>query len=441
MNFLKRSFISMIRNCSKILPLFFAVFVVGNLLCSAVAIKQTTLNTKKQFEKAFGTKIIFDYKNGYQNIGYEENNIKYKNLGAVFKEIDQLDIYSYSNISYFSNSLVSQNVKYQENENIYYEYENMPLFIWGIDETIPIDEKEYDIELVDGRTFTQTELNHSKHVVVLSENFKITKDSKIRNIGIGDVVFIENEPFEVIGIYKRSKNVQIEINGYNEDNNCTRIYMPLGSLDEITTNINHIPVPIKAFFQLNDIEDTDLFMENYASFTKGIQIPDDFYIMKSTELFEKIGAPIESLSNISSYILVTTEIIMILILMLFVFLIMKNRKHEIGILYALGERKYKIILQFIFEIYLVGLLALSCSTITGCKLGQCLSTTLMNIDNKEELTIKEKQEQLHLIEMNQVDYSIEYFGQVFVACSLAMIISIGFPISYILRFEPKKILM
>lgn len=127
--------------------------------------------------------------------------------------------------------------------------------------------------------------------------------------------------------------------------------------------------------------------------------------------------------------------------MLFVFLIMKNRKHEIGILYALGERKYKIILQFIFEIYLVGLLALSCSTITGCKLGQCLSTTLMNIDNKEELTIKEKQEQLHLIEMNQVDYSIEYFGQVFVACSLAMIISIGFPISYILRFEPKKILM
>lgn len=468
MNFFKRCIISMKRNLSKTLPLFLVAFLLGNVLCTSFAIYQSTLSTKEEFESKFGTQITFEYQEQLRNKGYLGNTKEYQNVDSLFRKMNEFDYYQYSNISYLNNSFYSGNLKYKEKDITYYENDLMQLFLWGISNETPIDEKKFNIELVSGRHFTSEEMNKGERVVLVSENFNVKKDSELENVEIGDMIEIDSiiyaddflslkhkatQEYKVIGIYKRTDNIQMNEEGYSEDNNLTNLYIPLNTLKnevecyrqlnkKYDARLNVDSVPIQAYFQLKDMKLQDKFNQSYANLTLDLnQFPNDFYINTSNEMFEKIGAPISLLSNVASTTLIISVVITIIVLMLLIFILLRNRKFEIGILYALGEKQYKIVLQMLLEVYLVGIIALSLSTFSGCAIGQSVSTVMIQEENKVELTLEEQKNQQELFELYKINYSVEYFIYMFTIGSMVMAVSVVLPIRYILRLEPKKILM
>ena len=463
MNYIYRCLLSLKRNLSKLFPMFLIASILGNILCSAVAIRQSTLQTKEQFEKSYGTKITFDFNNGYDQHLYESKTNQYKRISTLFQNLNAQNIYSYSNIYYVSNLFFSDNLKYEENNSQYFKENSMNLYLWGTSNSILINEKEYEIELINGRHFTKNELNETSRTVIVSENFKIKENNEIRNVQIGDLITVdsciysngtiihkESKLFEVVGIYKRTEYVQNNEKGYSINNNLTEIYIPLTTLNKLLIQYNELcreynvvgnyqALSARAYFQLKNNELDDEFMNLYHQILDdNYTAPYGFEMKSSNEIYEKIGTPIESLSNIADYILLTSVILTILILCLTIFIILRNRKHEIGILYSLGERKVKIILQFVIEIYLIVILALSLSTFTGCKLGEIYSNIL--IDDDTEIVIDEYSKN-DLIDLYKVEYSKEYIFGVLGIGSIIIVTSSTLPIIYILQLNPKKILL
>ena len=81
-----------------------------------------------------------------------------------------------------------------------------------------------------------------------------------------------------------------------------------------------------------------------------------------------------------------------LILSLVSIFFVRNRKREIGILMSLGESKLRVVSQFILEIVLVSMLAVSLSMISGNKMGDIVSTKFMQMQIDTEAELKYEQE-------------------------------------------------
>ena len=122
----------------------------------------------------------------------------------------------------------------------------------------------------------------------------------------------------------------------------------------------------------------------------------------------------------------------------------RKRIHEIGILISLGESRLRVLFQIFLEIYLVCILGLSSSMISGNQLGKIYSDYLIveQVESsKEDLSIDEIKLQDELMENYSFEMSIGYISAVLIVGSLVLGISVILPIGYISKLNVRKILL
>ena len=480
MNLFKRAYYSVINNLPKTIVLFLIVFILGNVMCGALAISQSISNAQNEFRQHYGAKVEIKLKEPttFIMMTNEMSSTSNQNIREYLEKlvINNTDIIAYEDTNYALKGFKSKELVFAE-DGLYYIPDTVDIHLVGVTNPMTGLMKNYKVELKDGRLFSEEEMSNQNRVILVPETYKIKEDGEYKDIQVGDkltfdrhitdinssnhVLYTEEVEFEVIGIIKRVDNVMIDPNGTGDSygNHMAQIYIPATALlneekifaslnvkySKDNKNTNNKALLTNLYLQLNEADDIDKIDTIFKVLKEEREaLYNSLYYTSTTDIYKKISAPIESMSGIANFLLIMSSCLCIMILSVAIFIIIRNRKHEIGILISLGEHKRNVILQVLLEVILVGFLALSSSLVTGNKLGQLYSNTLINDQiemSRDDLTINESELQEELLEIYSFDLRAEYILSVLTIGSTILLLSVVIPIGYIVKLKPRKILL
>ena len=351
----------------------------------------------------------------------------------------------------------------------------------------PIDIVEGVIKLSSGRMFTEAELNSLSHVALVSEEFAALNDLHLGSLFfMSDIIWkdeahaVQNYTedfmfsqrsykFEVVGIFEVTSKVDTGDEWTNYlvlEEIANRIYVP----NPVAANIQSFNLEQRLLQNPNDVWNPDgelSFMDVYTFselsdmehfMIAAYDIMPEFYTI--TDLndsihFDRIVSPIDSLSWLAEVVLWGALGAIVLILVLLLMIALRDRKREIGIYLALGEKKFKVIIQITLEILIVAFAATALALFIGNMLASNISEFVLH---RELIAAQDGTDGVRglegwgfagradatpesIIASYDVSLSVEIAFAFFVAVVLAVIISTIIPMFYIFSLNPKKILM
>jgi len=380
------------------------------------------------------------------------------------------------------------------------EYEYSEYFsLYGGQSGEILDRKLNKIKIVEGRELNDDEVRNGKNVVVISKKLADYNNLKVGStftleteIWKYDMVVYENEiadvsvdmPYEqqkpdmvlryeftIVGLFETvgaTSSNPYDIYSYMEAERQNLIY----TSNKVIKSIND--AYRVEFDRLNPGYDyysyqyyTPFFVlksnEDLVSFRRdapGI-MPDMYIVIDNQSNFTKIAAPLKNMSTIATIVLIAGIGASLVILSLLITLFLRERRHEIGIYRSLGERKSKIIGQVLSEVMMISLIAITLALFTGNLISGILSNSMI-----ENQVIAQQQEMQQNPWMMYGDYNVldamgygasitleDLASQYNVSLGLGIVltfygvgiltvlISTLVPILYVLKLNPRKILM
>lgn len=219
------------------------------------------------------------------------------------------------------------------------------------------------------------------------------------DISVGDTITLENpnkeeETYEltVCGIYEKESSADSFSNmmgGFSTAaDSSNQIYMSDQTLEQIleasessaettedeTTGqetTTAIQSTLNGTYAFDTADDYEQFQEE----VKELGLPDG-YTVSSSDLtaYEESLTPLENLSEYAGYFLLLILLIGMVILIVLNIFSIRERKYEIGVLAAIGMKKWKIAVQFMAELLCVTF----CALIIGAGIGAALSVPVTN---------------------------------------------------------------
>ncbi len=328
----------------------------------------------------------------------------------------------------------------------------------------PMDFTNGTSELVIGRMPDKDEIDSGAHVILIEENIAESND-----LSIGDSISLSplSEAYAdaaleymIIGIYRTTQETDQRLIGIGGAGLLpqNKFYAPFTSINSIGITGSELGDLV---LSANVIRLKDpLFIEDFID-EAGTKIDLVYGRLDANDaLYERLVGPIENLGKASGLIVVIILVSGALIIGLITALTVNERKEEIGILLAIGERKRNIVFQFVFEVLLIAIISFSLSIFTGSYIGQKISDSVLDSDLivQEEPRIgipaagqrqgrffdnifgagtEPEIEQEASIDIDlDPDTLLELFG-----LGLALsVISTVIPALYVMRFNPKQIL-
>lgn len=175
--------------------------------------------------------------------------------------------------------------------------------------------------------------------------------------------------------------------------------------------------------------------------------------------FEEISTSMETLQGIASWILWVAIGATLLILSLLITLFLRDRRHEMGVYLAIGEKKGKIISQILIEVVATAFIGLTLAMLTGNLLSSIMSQTMLRNelvsqqnDNESmgwsfgggglsEMGFVQDMSIDDMVDAFDVSLNLETLGVLYMVGLGAIIFSTVVPVVYVVTLNPKKVLM
>jgi len=211
---------------------------------------------------------------------------------------------------------------------------------------------------------------------------------------------------------------------------------------------------IWATFLLYDPRDLAAFTEVASEL-----LPEFWGVANVSGAFHAVISSMDTILEIADLILWLTMGATIITLILTITLLLRERRHEIGIYMALGDRKLKILSQFLTEIFLVATVGIALALFTGNVLSGHISRnmfeqTMIERMNDEYSLAFDPNISSDLMLFNPGDIPLEEALEMYDTSldtqTIAIFIGVSFiiilistiaPIMQIVRLEPKKVLL
>lgn len=305
--------------------------------------------------------------------------------------------------------------------------------------------------LVEGRHITEED--KGKAVVLIEQTLADQNELAIGDsieFGAEDNVNVKN--YEIVGIYQSevsTNDLNIPISAMLPYNT---VYVPFDQVNPIKGD-DAADTLDSAIFYMKDATNIDAFIEEANS----TSIDFETYMLDANnQLYEQMVGPIENVSSFSKNIVYLVTIAGALILGLLIMLSIRERKYEMGVLIAIGERKWKLIGQFLVEVLVIAVLALGISYATGGVIADQLGNKLL----ENQLTSSQEPQpesfgrfggnidpfsnsatsQVDVIDEIKVEITPKDFGLLALIGFLIAIIATVLPSLTVLRLKPKAIL-
>ena len=517
MGLFRRAIASISRRMGKTVMLLILVFVLISLVAGGVSVQRAVVNTEENLRRSMPpiTAVELDNQAWIEHVSQMgDTNIHPSNITAdQVRQIGALPYVSHYNYSIGSMlySFDFETYRPEIEGNVGDGgMEGWPNFIGltGVSRPGIIYIEEGLIELVAGETFEENDMAGLSDMIpiVLSEplaeanNLSIgstfTLDQMIGNsfefhgpeMFQPDNLFVqETYTFEVIGLFdmidRRTDLSMSNDEDFNEWNEQSRIlnatYVPARVAEEINRFAfesrlelgaelgiddpwfdpdqgfeDSWEARIDAMFILEDVLEVDNFRAAVAPL-----IPDYYQVVDLSNSFANMQSSMETMLWIADIVLIVAIIATVLILSLIITLFLRDRRYEMGIYLALGEKKSKIISQIMLEVVatsMIGItLAVFAGNIASTQISQTMlrshlvaqvepETMMMSFDgtrNLETLGFLVEMSPDEMMESFDVDINLQTMGMLYGIGVTTIIVSTLLPVMYITRLNPKKILM
>jgi len=493
MTVFKRSFLRIKRNFAQNIMLFLIILLLGILSAGAISIGRAIERTEENVWRQLPALALIEYDWAEVDTYWTTHGIQ-PDVTARIEILEEFANLPYVNdmeISFFSqlnNRVLSRywdpNVEVPDTSSLtFFDVHNMELFgIRGISHPEFLELSNEIIEISSGLTFTEEQIEFSAPVVIISEEL-----ARENNLTIGSIVTLEaivttgihdftvswfDEDnvldslaidFEVIGIYEFIASLNLDINEQVDRLELLNtFFMPYTVLVGIETFRNNA-------FGINDPVESGLSFSHYlllrdardlpALHEVAMEILPDFLMLTDvSDSFSDVMTSMEHVRSVSTVVLLLAVSGSVIILSLVITLLLRDRRHEIGIYLSLGEHKKKVILQFLFEIMLITGVAVSLSLFIGSFLSSGLSQNMliqelsnMREGNVENTFFTDHREIIRfapdplsseeLIELFDTSMDSEQVLMFYGIAIITVMISTVVPMVYVLRLEPKEILL
>lgn len=513
---------SITRQKGKSILLLMILFVLGNAMAGTVAIREGTVNVQNRIKQIMGPVVLINHMSPVASVsgsGMKSEGINLDEL--IFEDIPIVIDGKTHTLTQLKDpaQLVDQAPKATVLDQIgdspyvkYYDYSETVVVgsrnIKPIEGTIGVPEDlehfgftlsgtnvktlspiEYGgAHLVEGRTFTQEEIDQGKPVVILSSALAEKND-----LAIGDTILFTNYPafdwqeeliigeidvsLTLIGLVEYPLRDRPEFHGLSGSGvpeearlqmQQNKQYVPNRLVQEINRQreqkLVDFGIPeglheswyqsnvIEPLFVLKDPDDIPAFIEENEAL-----LPESYTFYSNHDTYDAISQPVRQTLQLSDSIMLFAAGAASLIVSLTVLLFIRDRKHEIGILMSLGESKGKIVGQIASEVMIIALLALLLSLLTGQMVAQRLSQSMVIDELSHELDYSRNDafwqgwESMgpyasfipgdDVAESYQITFSPSYIIRFILLGLFSALLATVLPILYAINLSPKKILM
>ena len=304
---------------------------------------------------------------GYNSKKYEEYLKDYS-----LEVTDEIGILQYRQFLYDMNTKIGPDVLEYKNTSYYKMYLTSDLedynyiFFYNGDtelqsECLGIDSKESleikeDVDIVEGRNFTDDEIKNGARVVIIPINtFMVDKDGYNTKVEVGDMI-----PVTIHNGLNEYMTIEYEVIGLHDG-----IRHDDGYVEFEERNFNAIAYNVNSSFNYNLIFPENTLIELYEEVNKLInplnegheEYQRDYHIESTIDDYYQIAGTIESnqrLFEMMSYV----SLVVVLLLMILVYIYqIKRRREETALLISLGDDKGHIYNTYFLEYLMIGIVS------------------------------------------------------------------------------------
>lgn len=505
MNFFKRAIYSITRKKGKSLILLVIIFILGNIMAGSVAIKQATENVENNIKTSMGgsATVEFDHEKFFQDNPTDDYNSSETSMSEAEAEaignLPEVKYYDYNNyISLTSKTLTTYTPEGMDEGVAYVDPDAGTYFsVMGVQypKILAIEEGGWKVT---GRTFTDAEIANTNPVAVIGsgfaeqnnlsvgdsfvltqrvENYYIGGNTKSVSVDSIPVIAEREVTLEVVGIYEpelekstgTDQTWGMDMTAWTNYDRLNGIYVTNGFAKDINEFANALLIDANA-----DNEDFDQawLMSEYIYPTYILNSPDVaedfkekatallrdyFYVNLSSDGFEQIAGSLYTMRNLANIILYVAIAATILILTLLIILFLRDRKHELGVYLSLGEKRSRVLAQVFIEIFIVAFVGISASLITGNLVASAVSESMlisqMEADQASASTNKggtvyysatitnSTATEDDILANYEVKLTLSYVLLIYGIGLGTVLVAVVGPMIYIMRLNPKKIMM
>ena len=385
----------------------------------------------------------------------------------------------------------------------------------GTSRTELVKIEEGIINLVQGRQFENSELepNGESTVAIVSEAFANKNDLSLGSTfelyaivrypmdpdddawhwGDPEELYAEENiyelaalEFEIVGLYDIPSDPSQEEDDENvgeDTSNLNNIYVPNWALEDVigryhaaelsAWEASEYDMPewvenqfrevdgeqqmrVLPIFMLEDPEYTDEFREAAEPL-----LPEFHVIEDLSSSFDDIASSMDTMQTIANWILYVSIGATLLILSLLITLFLRDRRYEIGVYLALGEKKGRIVSQILIEVVVTAFVGITLAVFAGNFISSTISENMLrnalveeaNQDDSwgwgimpewtvfDEIGIPTSVPVDEMVDAFQVTLTVETIGLFYLIGLGAVVLSTIVPVIYVMTLNPKKVLM
>lgn len=339
------------------------------------------------------------------------------------------------------------------------------------------------VQLIDGRTFTQEEIDDHALVVVVPRDI-----AEVNGLTVGSVIELENVihnffseseydrvlaiqilEVEIIGIIGRDIGDMVgdpdffympaglteNMLDFRADTFRTRVEELLDQDEErfreLGQEILQYEPQIDSLFVLN----TPRELEDFSIAAMAL-LPDDWVVVGIDEsIFSHVTTSMDLMLQLADSVRWGATVAMTIALILILLLFLHDRRHEIGIYRALGDKKHQVLIQFLTEVGLITVVAFTFAILIGSIFSESISAYLFEQHLIEQINsdlfyvTTPVGLELHNPGMMSVEEALSLYDVALDVRTIIIFVSIGavmvsvstlIPTWYALKSEPQKLL-
>ena len=408
----KRACLAVRRRKIKSIIFLVFLFVVSSLVLCSISIKNATNKSMEDIKKSLSSEVklsqdmsklrdSFEKKDKQEefddNISIEERKNNLNNMHNKMNENSSKknDIDKISSIKYVTD--VKYTVKVSGEEDNFSLYDNSSssnesfdkpgmgkmknngLEIEGINTfKLQDDYTSGTIELTSGNAFEEEDNDK----VIISYELATTNDLKV-----GDKIKVkdsdgESHELEIIGIYqyKTASDPRTNYNKIYININTSTKFMNDTEYNDGNYNVSGVT------FYLNNPDNVDKFIKEANKEVSDLE-DRNLVLDIDTETYERMVSSLEGVNKFSNIVLGVVICASMLVISLMVINSIKDRNYEIGVLLSFGEKKSKIVGQFIIELIIISTISFILSVGTAKIASQKLADVIIKNQEAQEETM------------------------------------------------------
>ncbi len=450
MKVLKRAFLYLSRKKSHTVVLFLIIFILGNIYGLAISLKQVSSVLAYEMKSQLGSTATY-INEAVNDAGFSMDTQQdwecFKRYERIVHKLINSTYVSYGNYSYML---------------LLDDRDGQVRYGYGVSHAPMADVKENIIRIIEGREFTEEELENGERVVIVSNDFRVNG----QEIHAGDtihmklvfdknicdendrcesvVVYDEEYSLKVIGIFEKIDKAFDHVNvGFSDVPG--RMYIPNQTLWDLFVRRHQLIQELNVFeveqmaidvpiIRLKSSDDLEAFKQEAETVIASEQVEDSLMqqpkeqFLISDDDYLSVAEPIRILNHFGNYLCIGGIIAFSIILCIVMINVLQERIHEIGIYLVLGEKKRNILIQLFCELLLVTVLSVSCSLVSSKKAGERVSHSFLDYQSQMDVSY-------------EISIDHEYILSIYGLSVCTIIVAMLYPFHVIITYDPKDILM